>query len=90
MKNNIKYWETKDGEKIAYKDLKDDHLLNILKWIKRRAEDGVTVTTGGGNWFDAESNDFWYEEYKIKGDEVLEKYDYEGLLSEARKRKIKW
>jgi len=80
----MKTWETKEGEEIPYKKLKDDHLLNILRWIKRRAETGMTMITGGGVYID----DMWFDEWEIEGDEVLENYDYKGLLKEAKKRKL--
>ena len=89
MTNKIKqkkYWETKEGDEIEYKKLKDDHLLNILKWIKRRAEEGVMEFAGSTMGDCAE--DWWGESWEIYGDEVLEKYDYKGLLAEAKRRKI--
>jgi len=82
---NMPYWETQNGEEIAYKDLEDSHLLNILKWIERRAENGMTVQEGGGGW---DTEDMSYNEYDIEGDEVLERFDYKGLKKEAKKRKI--
>jgi len=81
-----KYWETKSGDDIPYKELKDSHLLNILKWIKRKAITGHTVVYGGGGW-DIES--MWYEVDELYGKDVLEHYDYKGLLKEAKKRKLK-
>ncbi len=79
-----KYWTTFEGDEIEYKKLTDSHLRNILKWIERRAEDGMTVEIGGG-W---SPEDFWYESWPISGDEVLERYDYKGLEKEAIKRKL--
>ncbi len=84
--NMKKYWETKEGDEIEYKKLEDNHLLNILKWIERRAENGMTVMEGA--WCPFEK-DGYYDEYEIKGDEVLEKYDYKELVKEAKRRKIK-
>ncbi len=82
-----KYWTTINGEDIEYKKLKDSHLLNILKFIERKAKDGgVIIYGGGGDGWDAE--DMWGDKEIIKGDEVLERYDYEGLLEEAKKRKL--
>lgn len=81
-----KYWETITGEEIEYGKIENSHLLNILTWITRRAENGITVITGGGGW---DLDDVWYEEYDIKGEEVLDKYDYKGLLKEAKRRKLK-
>ena len=81
-----KYWETQTGEEIEYKKLEDSHLLNILKWIEKRAENGMTVRQGGGDTWDTDS--FWYDEWEIEGDEVFERYDYKGLVKEAKKRKL--
>ena len=77
-----KIWETKQGELIPYKELEDSHLLHILKWIKKRAEEGITIQYGGSH----DIEDTWYEEEEIEGKEVLEHYDYKGLLKEAKKR----
>lgn len=78
-----KYWITKNGEEIKYKNIPDDHLLNILRYVKRRANemDGEIIDGGG---FDVD--DIWY----IEGDESdwLKKFDYQGLLKEARKRRL--
>ena len=81
----MKKWETKEGKEIPYKKLEDSHLINILRWINRRAISGMTVTEGGGG---PDPDDFWYDEYEIEGKEVLERYDHKGLLKEARKRKL--
>lgn len=81
-----KYWTTEKGEDIEYKKLEDRHLLNILRWIERRAESGMTVMNCGGGW---DTDDMWYDEYDIEGDEVLERYNYKGLLKEVKRRKLK-
>lgn len=80
-----KYWKTQTGEEIEYKKLENSHLLNILKWIERRAENGMTIATGGGGW---DIDDMWYDEYDIEGDEVLERFDYKGLVKEAKRRNL--
>jgi len=85
LRNNMKKeWETQNGDFIAYKNLKDDHLLNIIKWIEKKAENGMAVRYGGG--FSPE--DFCYEEEEIEGDVVLDYYDYKGLVKEVKKRNI--
>lgn len=81
-----KYWTTIEGEEIEYKKLDKFHLLNILKWIERRADKGMTIKMGGGDSWDPES--FWYDEHEIIGNEVLERYDYKGLRKEALRRKL--
>jgi hypothetical protein len=80
-----RYWLTKNDEEIEYKKLEDDHLLNILKWIKKRAKDGMVLEVGGCG---PEESDYWHDSWEIRGDEVLEHYDYEGLLGEAKRRKL--
>lgn len=77
-----KYWETKEGERIRYDKLDSAHLLNILKWIEKRAETGITLVNGGGHDID----DMWYEEEELNGKEVLKHYGYKGLCKEALKR----
>lgn len=80
-----KTWTTKEGEEIKYKDLKDSHLLNILKWIETNAKKGMTIESGGGAW---DIEDMWYDSFEIKGKEVEERYDYKGLKKQARKRNL--
>jgi hypothetical protein len=77
------YWMTQNGDEIKYKQLKDSHLLNILKWINRRADEGMIIEYGGGG---IDIEDLWYDSEEIKGQKVLEYYDYEDLLKEAKKR----
>ena len=79
----IKYWTTKEGHDIEYRKIKDNHILNIIKYVKRRAKelDGEVIDGGG---FDAE--DIWYEIGTEK--DWLERFDYIGLVREAKRRKI--
>jgi hypothetical protein len=82
----MKYWITKDEQEIPYKKLEDSHLLNILKWIERRAKQGVTIIVDCGY---APDNDYKeYESYEIYGKEVKDHYDYKGLRAEAKKRGV--
>jgi hypothetical protein len=80
----MKYWETKDGKEIPYNKLEDGHLLNILRLIERKAKDGLSCQAGGG--FDID--DMWYDEWVEFGQDVYYRFDYEGLLKEAKKRKL--
>ena len=82
MTENI--WLTKNNIRIKYKDLKNNHLLNILKFIEQKAKEGLMIRTGGGMCPD----DFWYDEYEIIDEEVLEHFNYKELLKEAKKRKL--
>lgn len=83
-KTNMKTWKTQDGENIPYGEIEDSHLLNILKWIEKGADNGIMCIRGGGS----QPEDIWYEEIEIEGEEVLEHYDYKGLKKEAKKRKL--
>lgn len=78
-------WTTKEGEEIPYKKIKNDHLLNILKWIEKRAVEGITLQHGGGGW---DIDDMWFEEETLSGKAVENYYDYKGLLKEAEKRNL--
>lgn len=79
-----RYWTTESGDDIEYRKLDDKHLVNIIYWIRKRASTGIMQFIGGG-W---DMDSFWGEEYVIDGEEVLELYDYEGLLREAKRRKL--
>ena len=73
------HWETKDGEMIAYEDLRDSHLANILRYIDKKANEGMI--DGVFDQFDSDHCvDF------IHGDEVKDKLDYVGLLEEVKRR----
>lgn len=79
-----KTWTTENGDEIEYTKLEDSHLLNILKFIKRRAEEGVTEVIDFGYVGD---DDFQSGDVDtLYGDDVLRKFDYQGLEDEAKKR----
>ena len=84
IKTMSKKWETKSGDYILYSDLKNNHLLSILKYVEKRAKDGMTLKSGGGHYLD----DLWYDETEIKGKEVLDYYGYKGLIEEVKKRNL--
>lgn len=78
----MKYWETKNGKEIPYNKLENSHLLNILKFIERRAKEGVW--TGGGSYYGEGDNDFWEE--ILFGKQVKDFFNYYYLRSLAKKR----
>ncbi len=80
-----KIWRTQHGLEIPYRKLEDGHLLNILRWIKRIAYSGILVNSGAC-FIDIDES--WHTEQYIEGDEVKELYDYDGLLAEAKRRKL--
>ncbi len=81
----MKKWTTKEGKEIAYNKIEDGHLLNILKFIEKKAKDGIEIIEGGIDWEDGMP---YGDSYYIEGDRVLAIYDYNSLLEEAKKRKI--
>jgi hypothetical protein len=80
-----KTWETQNGDEIEYGKLEDSHLLNILKWIKRQAKNGVTASCRG---YDGDDDYITETTWEVFGKEVLNHFDYAGLLKEAKKRKL--
>lgn len=83
----MKIWTTKERIDIPYSKIEDRHLLNILKYIEKKSKEGITIMVGSvaGD----EPDDWWSDKYKIYGKEVLKRLDYQGLLEEARNRKLK-
>jgi len=80
-----KYWETANGEEVAYEKLEDNHLLNILRFIEKKAEEGITLSYGGGAW---DIDDLWFEEEHLSGQKVKDHFDFKNLAKEALKRGI--
>lgn len=81
----MKYWTTKNGDDIAFNKLEDSHLLNILNWVEKKSEEGELEGSCG---FQGDDDFMTGDVYEIFGEDVLNKYDYDGLLKEARKRKL--
>jgi hypothetical protein len=78
----MKYHTTKDGKKIKLADLELSHLENIIKWIERKAKEGLTVRYGGSGPC---AEDMWYDEDTYFGEEVKRKlnfYDYKAELEQ--------
>ena len=78
----MKIWTTEDGKEIPYAELEDSHILNIERFVRRRADEGVQ--TMGGDPADIDS--MWEE--TIEGDEVFEYFDYRGIMKEITNRKL--
>ena len=74
-------WETKDGQEIPVSQLTDGHLLNILRFIKRKAKEGIT----NSYIMDIDIPDVIFEE-ELYGQEVLDFFNYKELEKEAKKR----
>jgi hypothetical protein len=81
--NTDKHHTTKLGQQIPLEDLTDSHLDNIIRWIERKAQDGMTVTwaMGGPSY-----EEMWEDTKDIRGDEVLEHLDYAKYVREKKRR----
>ena len=81
----MKFHRTKDGRKIKMADLELGHLMNVLKWIERKAINGVDVGMGGGST----AEDMWYEKETYFGEEAKEYLNFYDYKSELEKREGK-
>lgn len=79
----MKYHKTKDGRLIKLTDLELSHLINIIKLIKKRAKEGITVTYGYSG-FDA--IDMWADQETLFGEEALIEMGYYHYISEIKRR----
>lgn len=78
----MKFHKTKDGKKIKLCDLETSHLENIIRWIERKAKEGLTVSIGGGST----AEDMWYEEDTYYGKEVKRKLNFSDYKNELKRR----
>ena len=74
---------TKLGQQIPLEDLTDSHLDNIIRFIERKAQEGMTIITGGGH---GDYEEMWADSEEIEGDEVLEHLDYAKYIREKKRR----
>ena len=77
----MKTWTTSNGDEIKYKDLEDSHILNIKLFIEKKANEGLEMESG----IDIDS----YDTYTMSGDEVFDFFDYDGIIKEIKRRKLK-
>ena len=71
---------TRDGQQIPLRQLTDGHLLNILRYQHRKAEEGLVVGSGWGG-------DMYADE--LYGEEVLQKLNHNLYVCEAFRRDLK-
>lgn len=76
------YHKTKDGRKIKLSDMSIDHLKNVIKMLENIAKNGLTIRDGGGSC----SEEYWFEEYTLYGEEALEHLNYEKYVNELKRR----
>jgi len=79
----MKFHKTKDGKKMLLSDLELSHLENIIKWIEKKAVDGLTIRYGGsGNC----NEDMWYDEDILFGKKAKKELNYKYYKEEQKKR----
>lgn len=93
------FWISKDGRKIFIKDLEDKHLVNIIKYLKKNAENYREELISLGNMMLLSLHgDMAIESIEsslcqlnnISGNVFLDEYIpcYTNLITEAQKRKL--
>ena len=76
---------TKDGTEIKLRDLELSHLKNILRWIDRKADEGLTIRRGGGG---VDVDSLWYSEDTYYGEDARRELNYYSYKSELSRREI--
>lgn len=69
------------GQKIPR--MKDSHLLNTIKYIKKRCKEGITVKYGDTG---CSAEDMWYDEKTVYGKEAKKLLNYKKYKEEAISR----
>ena len=82
----MKTWITKNNEEIPFNELEDSHLLNIIKYIRQKAKEGIQIVSAFG--YDGDDDFMSGDIEELYGKDVLKYYDYNELFKEARKRKL--
>ena len=72
------------GISDKYPKMEDQHLLNTINYIKKRAKEGVKVENGGGS----DPDSFWYEVDFLFGKHAKKHLKYKKYKKEAIKRGI--
>lgn len=83
----MKMWTTENGNEIPYKKLTDSHLINIVKYIHRKAENGLELLDGGG-FETGNIDDVWVDSRWIFDEEVFEYFGYKDIIKELKRRKL--
>jgi hypothetical protein len=75
---------TANGGIISLSEMSDKHLLNTLKFLQRRAREGVVLRYGGGS----DDSDMWYEEDILDYEDSLAHLNYKVYEDEAKRRNL--
>lgn len=80
----MKTHRSKDGTVLRLDQMEDSHLINTIKYFKRRAKEGITIRQGGGSCFE----DIWYDTYKEYGEEAEIRLGLSYYIKEAKRRNL--
>ncbi len=69
--------------RMRVQDMTNEHLLNMMRWINRAADEGITVITGG-----MDADGVWGDIDDIEGDIVLDHFEYAKYAKECRRRRL--
>lgn len=90
--SNRKFWRTKEGYKIRIRDLRDDHLLNILNFLRKMKHVQDCNMDNMVNWFGEDSLAYAYAERAAEemfDEDVEDRFPiYADLAQEAMRRKL--
>lgn len=78
---------TKDGQEIPVTKMTDSHLLNTIKYIERKAKEGMEVICGGSGSY---AEDMWADVETLYGEDVFDRWDFEEYAKEAKRRKLNY
>ena len=81
----MKYHITREGKKIKLADLELSHLENIIRWIERKAKEGLTVITGGSGSY---AEDMWVDVDTYYGKKAKAKLNFSDYQVELERRKV--
>lgn len=74
---------TRDGKIIPLKDITNSHLINIIKYIERRAKEGVCVVS---ECYGVDMMDMDFNEEVFCGQNALKRMDYDAYVNELKRR----
>jgi hypothetical protein len=75
------------GLHTEYPKMTDSHLLNTIAFIKRKAENGITIMYGAGG---SNAEDMWYDEEILYNKKALKHLGYKHYINEEKKRNLNY
>lgn len=76
--------KTREGKMIPLDKMESNHLIATIRLHIKLSKKGITLRYGGGH----DPDTYWYDEEFIKGDEVLNYFNHNEYIREAKKRDL--